>query len=57
MVWAGSVIHLMKAQPASFCGAGASLAMTKKVPPVGTACLAFPGRKAVPNLNFAFSVM
>jgi len=22
MVWAGSVIHLMKAQPASFCGAG-----------------------------------
>jgi hypothetical protein len=57
MVCAGSVIHLMKAQPASFWAGGASRAMTKKVQPVGTACLTFPGRKAVPNLNLAFSVM
>ena len=36
---------------------GFAVAMTKNVPPVGTACLTLPARTAVPSLNLAVSVM
>src|SRR5512136_2740812 len=55
-VWSGSLIQRMKAQPASFCAGVASLIMTKKVPPVGVATFALPGRKAAPTVNLLFSV-